>query len=183
ESGHIYAFKGNNTLEFWIYHTDEDWWEQTEPIPLGPSYRKVKYGGNLCYAPNNGRIYALKGNKTFEFWVYDPSLKMIFAEPPSSASPSGNMESDQPELNLTKFKVTPNPNSGRFALKYNVKRNGSVRLRLYNVLGELVFEKTGQTQNGSGIITVDATELSAGIYVMKVVSGNQQFVGKVLIQK
>ena len=63
----IYAFKGGNTSEFWMYNIAEDTWIQKASI-LGE--KKVKHGGALVLY--NGLIYAFKGGKTDEFWVYYP---------------------------------------------------------------------------------------------------------------
>ncbi|MCS7249677.1 MAG: hypothetical protein NZ608_01925, partial [candidate division WOR-3 bacterium] len=67
---YIYAFKGNNTTEFYLYNTETNEWIALEPIPTEPFNKKVKDGGSLVFA--NGWIYALKGNKTLELWLFIP---------------------------------------------------------------------------------------------------------------
>ncbi|MCX7836416.1 MAG: choice-of-anchor J domain-containing protein [candidate division WOR-3 bacterium] len=67
---YIYAFKGNNTTEFYLYNTETNEWIALEPIPTEPFNKKVKDGGSLVHA--NGWIYALKGNKTLELWLFIP---------------------------------------------------------------------------------------------------------------
>jgi hypothetical protein len=71
---YIYAFKGNNTNEFCFYDIQNNQWEYLEPIPLEPSDKKVKDGGALVYV--NGWIYALKGNKTLELWLFIPPAEL-----------------------------------------------------------------------------------------------------------
>jgi len=69
----IYAFKGNNTNEFWSYLPGQDSWIVRCNIPELASgaikATKVKAGGALVTA--NDSIFAFKGGNTNEFWVYD----------------------------------------------------------------------------------------------------------------
>ncbi|MCX6843037.1 MAG: C25 family cysteine peptidase, partial [candidate division WOR-3 bacterium] len=73
-SGDIYALKGGNTTEYWHYFPLADTWIQEADIPrYGSSGRRksVKQGSALAAYPGTG-LFALKGNKTFEFWRYVP---------------------------------------------------------------------------------------------------------------
>ncbi|MFO7639097.1 MAG: hypothetical protein R6X14_07380 [bacterium] len=68
----VYAFKGNNTSEFYLYNTLRDTWVALETLPdFGSSgrRRRVRRGARLS-ADGQGRVYALKGNNTLEFWRY-----------------------------------------------------------------------------------------------------------------
>jgi Tol biopolymer transport system component len=70
----VFAFKGNNTCEFYSYDLNQDGWTTRESIPAyGRSGRKktVGLGGTLA-AGGDGRIYATKGNNSREFWRYTP---------------------------------------------------------------------------------------------------------------
>jgi hypothetical protein len=66
----IYALKGRYN-EFWCYSVELDSWVEINPMPLQPSNKKVKAGGALLSMA--GRIFALKGNKTNELWIYSPA--------------------------------------------------------------------------------------------------------------
>ncbi len=69
----LYAFKGNNTTEFYSYNLNSHTWTEKESIPAyGSTGRKkrVKRGARLALDTSN-HIYALKGNNTYEFWRYD----------------------------------------------------------------------------------------------------------------
>jgi len=70
----VYAFKGNNTREFYVYYINNDSWENLETIPDYLIYRKrVGKGASLTYNKfsNPHRIYAIKGNNTLELWEYN----------------------------------------------------------------------------------------------------------------
>ncbi len=90
--GIIFAFRGNNTLDFLTYYPEENRWYYKEPIPVYPSDKKVKDGGALTYSPYNNMIYAFKGNNTNEFWCY------LFYEAMAKGEEIKKKESKQNEI-------------------------------------------------------------------------------------
>jgi hypothetical protein len=70
-SRNLYAFKGNNTIEFWKYDVPNNRWAQDMDYPFGGSNRKVKSGASLMYVPGKMAFYSAKANNTFEFYAYD----------------------------------------------------------------------------------------------------------------
>ncbi len=48
-------------------------WHEVTPMPLTPSSKPVKRGGWLVYNDDNEHIYAGKGYKTNDFYVYSPA--------------------------------------------------------------------------------------------------------------
>lgn len=65
----IYAFKGNNTREFYSYNINQAKWSVRRQIDIDSVRdRKVKKGSALC--AGDTLIYAVKGN-TDEFWAYN----------------------------------------------------------------------------------------------------------------
>jgi hypothetical protein len=49
-------------------------WAEKSPMPMAPSGKAVKDGGWLAKNDANGLIYAAKGNKTTDFYSYDPDV-------------------------------------------------------------------------------------------------------------
>lgn len=70
DTGRIYAFKGNKSLEFYEFNHGLDEWRNLPAIPLGPSGKPVYKSGAMC-SDQERYIYATKGNNTLEFWRYD----------------------------------------------------------------------------------------------------------------
>jgi hypothetical protein len=69
----IFALKGNNTREFYLYHVGANVWETRESLPYAAEKKKrAGKGAALAYAADRDLVYALKGNNTTEFWAYDP---------------------------------------------------------------------------------------------------------------
>ena len=74
DTGYIYAFKGNNTYEFYRFNTSSNAWISRDSIPaFGRSGKKkgVKKGSALIVGADS-KVYGAKGNNNYEFWCYDP---------------------------------------------------------------------------------------------------------------
>jgi len=69
----VYVLRGNNTLGFWKYIAfgSNVGWQKLENIP--PGEKKSKGGSGLVPATKSGNdyIFAMKGSKTTEFYLYD----------------------------------------------------------------------------------------------------------------
>lgn len=70
----VFAFKGNNTREFYIYSCSTRTWREGKSLPSGEKGKNIKDGGALVYDKKHNLIFATKGNKTKEFYCYYPEL-------------------------------------------------------------------------------------------------------------
>ncbi|MDW7988283.1 MAG: choice-of-anchor J domain-containing protein [candidate division WOR-3 bacterium] len=88
----IYAFKGGNTSEFWLYIPGMDSWIQKKGIPKYwlPTAKPtgIKSGGALTTYKDS--IYAFKGGNTYEFWLYINAYDS-WAKRCSLLAPNGKM--------------------------------------------------------------------------------------------
>jgi PKD repeat protein len=82
------------------------------------------------------------------------------------------------------FEIYPNPNNGKFNLKFNKSGNYSVNINLYDALGNIVFTENNVSVTPGGFVKViDLTTLSQGVYNLKVEGVNGVDVKKILIRK
>ncbi|MFO7639093.1 MAG: T9SS type A sorting domain-containing protein, partial [bacterium] len=67
----IYMVHGNNTVAFWKYDIAANEWTGLADVPLGPSGKRVKGGGDLVHVTvaDSAYLYFLKGDRT-EFFRY-----------------------------------------------------------------------------------------------------------------
>ncbi len=66
------------------------------------------------------------------------------------------------------FAGYPNPFSGETTLTYSIPAKGTVKLNVYNAIGELVSEVLNETQlNGKYVVPFSASNLPAGMYTFK----------------
>ncbi|MFO7637915.1 MAG: S8 family serine peptidase, partial [bacterium] len=68
----IYMVHGNNTVAFWKYDIAANEWTGLADVPLGPSGKRVKGGGDLVHVTvaDSAYLYFLKGDR-LEFYRYD----------------------------------------------------------------------------------------------------------------
>ncbi|MCX7785536.1 MAG: C25 family cysteine peptidase [candidate division WOR-3 bacterium] len=77
-NSNLYAFRGNKSNEFYMFNGTN--WVSKETMPFGKkpqdptkyNIKRVGKGSALCFDGAN-KIYATKGNRTQEFWVYNIS--------------------------------------------------------------------------------------------------------------
>jgi hypothetical protein len=69
----LYVLKGGYN-EFYAYDIAANAWATLTSLPfIGSSGKKKKAGDGAELARAGGKVFALKGNNTLEFWFYDPA--------------------------------------------------------------------------------------------------------------
>jgi len=81
------------------------------------------------------------------------------------------------------LKVSPNPNNGVFQLQFNMTTQDNTSIILLNTLGQKVYEQDYPNFIGTFNNTVEAGNLSSGMYVLKIIHGNTTYVHKILVKK
>jgi hypothetical protein len=82
----IAALGGGNTRDFWVFNINENRWCEgpDTPDPVGP-------GGAIAQLQRIGRIYALRGNGTTDFWSFDHSEWRKLASTPGPVNAGGGL--------------------------------------------------------------------------------------------
>ena len=82
------------------------------------------------------------------------------------------------------LKLYPNPAHTSFTVSWSQNINAPPTFKLYDITGNKVLEKNlGTTMAGNHIITIDAHNLNAGIYIYSFNTGNSLYNGKVSLIK
>ncbi len=146
------CLKGGNTQETWRFFPGRDSWFELDTIPqvgITGSKKKVKTGGAIVHA-GEGVFYALKGNKTREFWRYRIPGAIGLAE---DQTPTRQRNRTEP------VSVYPNPAS-RFAYLRIIGQDQPGTVRLYDSRGGLVRALPARAP----AIRLDCSGLSSGVY-------------------
>jgi hypothetical protein len=161
EYNRVYVTKGYKLTEFWYYDVGPDSWvETTDNFPVPPAGKPPYAGSDLCYGA--GKIYALKGNKTNEFYRYNANFPYNPLKDDEGQQASALVSF---KLNLT---IAPNPFLAHTALRYALPQAGRVRLVLYDVTGRLARTVVDDWQaRGEYSATLRSDGLAAGIYIAK----------------
>ncbi len=79
------------------------------------------------------------------------------------------------------FSIYPNPNHGDFIIKLESNRKSSSKFSLYNMLGQEVWSNACELAIGEIEIPIN-TNLSAGMYVLKIHSDSEELIKQVVIR-
>jgi len=180
-SGSLYAFKGNNTTEFWRYFPLGDSWHTQDDIPLvGTSgqHKKVMAGAALTGARGIG-LFAFKGNRSLEFWRYTPyDVAAAVAQPDR-----GGVMAYSTSIGNFSFTITPNPLMGGLTtVRYNLPRAGLAWLRVYNVAGQQTMTSHLALAR-SGVASLDLRHISSGVYLVKLSSFGFEASQRLVVQR
>ncbi len=172
----IYALKGGNTNEFWYHVPGEDTWHPMLDLPSGD--KRVKHGGALVFA--NGHIYALRGNKTTDFYIYN------------FGSGIGVEETKEPKIGKSSqgisLQIYPNPFSNETQIKYSL--NGSkdskipVTIKLFNVAGRIEKSLVDDLlPSGFYTFELNSENIPKGVYFIQLKAMNRKISQKVVINR
>jgi len=163
----LYALKGGKSGEFWFYDPARDTWVEpsADSFPTAPRGRQPYSGADLCYGA--GKIFALRGNRTNEFWRYNANFPLGYG---SSESGTQTGEASTPRLLLS---AAPNPFVGRTRLQYSLPVAGRVRIELYDATGRLVrVVQVGRQDMGEHVAVLNSDGLAAGVYLLRLDTGS-----------
>lgn len=101
--------------------------------------------------------------------------------------PEGITSVSSNEVMVKEFKLYqnyPNPFNPSTSIKYSVPERTNVRLSVYNILGSEVVNLVNETKNaGEYEVEFDASKLSSGVYLYKILAGNYKATKKLILMK
>jgi hypothetical protein len=172
--GSLFALKGGNTNEFWQYVAAADRWNELDTIPnFGSSGRakRIKAGADIVSA--EGVLYVLKGNRTCEFWRYVPGVLQV----PEARRDGISSSAASPPDGL--LRIAPNPLvSGAANVYYCLPGRGRAGLTVCDATGRVVLSRALPLRTGR--LTL---ELPAGVYLVKLATGESTTVRKLVISR
>ncbi|MEO0085166.1 MAG: T9SS type A sorting domain-containing protein [candidate division WOR-3 bacterium] len=182
-SGAIYVLKGGNTSEFWSYHPSGDSWHELDTMPSFGSTgrrRRVNDGAGIA-AYGQGVLFALKGNKTLEFWRYVAGEQVGRPEPnPGRQSIQADATDRLAQITLRVGSVIAGDHA---TIAYALPGSGAGTLRVFDAAGRVVrrlaLAGTGQR---AGLVSVEISGLAAGVYVLRLESPAGLKSAKLLVQ-
>lgn len=88
------------------------------------------------------------------------------------------------EFSETNFNlaVMPNPNNGKFRLRFETLKSGEYEILIFNELGQIELQKSVYIPTGSYEDTIDVSHYAHGIYIVKVTKGGTIKTEKIVIQ-
>lgn len=85
--------------------------------------------------------------------------------------------------NAIGLEVYPNPNNGQFSISINSNKIEPLSLSISDVAGRIIWKTIMASKNSGSIITPNINFVSTGIYFLKVESGENSTLRKIVIQR
>ncbi|MCB2213522.1 T9SS type A sorting domain-containing protein [bacterium] len=130
----------------------------------GTRVRSVRTNAGLIFANNQRQL------NVFELMTVTATVAQAGTDTPVAA-----------EYEL--LSAYPNPFNAMVSVTVLLPSAGLVNVKLYNMLGQQVLGRAVQGQGGYQTVSVDASHLSSGAYVLEVRNGSQQRMQKVTLLK
>lgn len=86
-------------------------------------------------------------------------------------------------LTMPEFKLFPNPTTGVLNVEINDAIAEDVKLIVTNLKGQKVMAKQFSVISGKLKTTIDLGDLASGLYNLKIVAGNQIFLGNIALER
>jgi hypothetical protein len=86
------------------------------------------------------------------------------------------------ELGIDLFSIYPNPNDGKFTIEIESSKGGSAVFEIVNILGQVIETQQLKNLNGKRLINVNLSELSKGLYFVKLHFNNEIINRRVVVQ-
>ena len=168
----VVIYPGN----YFIVWADED----TTQSSVHANFKMDKDGDSLWLSYENGTVIdSLIFNEQYDVSTigrypngYGSFIEMI------PTFDTKNDESDVALLNDDAY-IYPNPASDVFYLKMN--QDSDVQINIYSMDGRMIVPE--QLTNGEGLITLNTSQLSNGIYLIHLVYDDKELTKKVIITK
>jgi hypothetical protein len=180
-NGSIYALKGSNTQEFWKYTIATNSWVEKETIPkVGTTGKKKKVTSGADLATADHVLYATKGNKSNELWLYVPGA-FTFDTPRRDGVVAERLATGDWRL-----AIAPNPLASglatlSFARPLDHPTTGSLLLSIYDAAGRCVGVWKPLLRDGAA--DLDLRHLATGVYLVRVEADGFTATQKLVVQR
>lgn len=77
----------------------------------------------------------------------------------------------------------PNPFASRTIIEFSSSKAGSARIRVFNLVGEEMWDEVVQTKAGVNRVPFEGAQLPAGVYLYKIESGVSTYTGRMALQR
>jgi hypothetical protein len=78
--------------------------------------------------------------------------------------------------------LAPNPNSGRFNVRFRVNGRENLDIAVLNMTGQQVYKKTYDRFSGEFNDQIELMDAPSGVYMLKITHGNDHYIRRILVQ-
>jgi len=169
----------------------DDFWTKEITFPIySPLTIQYKYGANWGLESNNGINDNESGVGTDHFLTLFPSFWYGDAEDVFGVMGTKDVVNDVEQIGSgvpSAYELGqnyPNPFNPSTMINFSIPESGLVTLKVFNVLGQEIAELVNDVKSaGNYEVSFDASNLTTGMYVYKIQSGNYSATKKMMLVK
>lgn len=183
DQSYVFKFPDNMAKGFWMFGDgDSLFTKKLMPFDLD-SMREAFDMHFLKPGEDNAFFYSWDGdddgNHTTKIVMRKKVTISRLEENEASLDNGANKKMSQLEpLDISYY---PNPSSGRFTLKMELKSASPMQVSITDLSGKIIYEEEVKTFDGKYRKEFDLSEQPSGIYLLQVVQGNSRMVRKIMI--
>jgi hypothetical protein len=88
------------------------------------------------------------------------------------------------EMEMSGFEVYPNPTSGEFNINMNLSASvNTADIVIVNMIGDVVYSNNTSIANGILNASVNLQNATAGLYLVKIIAGGNEYNKQIVINK
>ncbi len=144
--------------------------------PLSPGHHVF----NTPYTVPNDSVYYITvfiEKQTKDNYQQDDTLKIT-----RTTNYKVGIESIEP-AKISMSQNFPNPANNSTMINYSIPESGEVIFRIYSINGQLLYNKSVQSESGTNSIEINTSSLSAGIYVYSMEFKGQRITKRMSIKR
>jgi hypothetical protein len=145
---------------------------------VADAYQWYRNGTMITGATNQKLIVALPG--TYRVEIMDDNTCSSMSQPFDVILTDVN--DDVVAGHTNGLEIFPNPTNGMFTVSATTSEAGSVRIELFNLVGEKVLSVNDMAQGGQFKSTVDMGQLASGVYNVVVTTNNERWTVRLVRQ-
>jgi hypothetical protein len=133
--------------------------------------------------------YFTAGGNSLSFTVAEMTMVQTFTQP-SNILTQGFQQPEQLTTGVAENEVVqgevivyPNPSNGQFNINYNALSEGDYRVKIYNMVGQIIFDQSYGAGVGLNTISLNIGQFGQGIYMLQLSSTDLKGKQKTSIHK
>ncbi len=102
---------------------------------------------------------------------------------PETVSILNSIKIENPSEKPVLYKVYPNPAVDHVNISLMAHQAADIRIEVYDIIGTLAKTEVHSLVNGENIISLGLKDLSKGVYILNIVSGQKKQVVKLVVSR
>lgn len=140
--------------------------------------------GLLEGTPAQGGTFVLNIEVTayIQFFGFTQAIPMVYTGYSITIDGQAGVE-DVAGVHFGKVQNVPNPFADRTVIEFNLSKAAPVKVKVFNLVGEELWNKTVQAKSGLNRLPFAVDGLESGIYIYRVEAAGNTYTGRMMVNR